>query len=247
MSSAVREKLEKKVAIVTGGGKGYGRGIAAALKKKRAEVWITGRNEENLQKAAEQMGVYYFKADVTSAKDWEALFKKVNEKHKRVDVLINNAGAGIRVAPANKQSEKEIRRSIEVNLIGAILGCRQAAEIMKKQNSGIIVNISSVCAVEAWPEWSVYSAAKAGLLQFSRCLYTELRPFGVRVSCLLPSWGATDFVTAAGLKDFSPATKLRCIHPEQLGEMVASLCELPHHLCVESLILWPMVQEVVPL
>ncbi|HOJ39013.1 MAG TPA: SDR family oxidoreductase [bacterium] len=247
MSDQQETALKGQVAIVTGGTRGYGQGIAAVLKKKGAEVWITGRNRQDLARTAREVKVDWLQADVTREKDSDKLLSRVLEKHGRLDILVNNAGAAIRIAALDQQSDEEIRRSLEVNLTGAILGCRRAAAVMKKQKAGIILNILSVCAMEAWPEWSVYSAAKAGLWQFSRCLYTELRPFGVRVSSILPSWGATDFLQAAGRKGFNSRIKTKCIQPEELGELVAFVCSLPAHLCLEHLTLWPMVQEVVPL
>ena len=118
---------------------------------------------------------------------------------------------------------------------------------MKARGSGIIINISSICAHHAWPEWGIYSAAKAGLNQFSKSLYQELRPHGVRVSTVTPSWGVTEFTDAAGLGPRDAETLAKCIKPSELGKMVADLCAMPSHLCVQETILWPTVQEVSPL
>jgi NAD(P)-dependent dehydrogenase (short-subunit alcohol dehydrogenase family) len=84
-------------------------------------------------------------------------------------------------------------------------------------------------------------------MQFTKCLYAELRPHGARATCLLPSWGATNFSKAAGLPPFDPSTAAKCIQPLELGRVVADICALPAHLCLQELILWPLVQEVVPL
>jgi NAD(P)-dependent dehydrogenase (short-subunit alcohol dehydrogenase family) len=240
-------ELEGKSAIVTGGSRGYGTGIAEALKQRGVEVWVTGRDAGALQVVADKLGVQSMRADVSNSKDWDRIVDEVVERHGRVDILVNNAGGGIRIAPLQEQSDAEIEESVMVNLTGAILGCRRVVPLMTRQKSGTIINISSVCAREAWQGWSVYSAAKAGLVQFSRCLYTEVREFGVRVTSLIPSWGATNFLKAANLQEFDPDTASRAIQPGDLGDMVVTICSLPSHLVIEDLVLWPLVQKVEPL
>ena len=239
--------LTGKTAIVTGGSRGYGTGIAGALKDNGAVVWITGRDEKALRSTGEKLGVHYMKADVARNDDWDALVEKVMEETGTIDILVNNAGGGVKIAPLDEQEDEEIEESIAINLTGAIAGCRRVVPVMKKQESGTIVNISSVCAKEAWPGWSIYSAAKAGLVQFSQCLYTELREYGVRVTSLIPSWGATKFLYAAHLQGFDPETAAAAIQPGELGDLVVTICALPPHLNIEELTLWPLVQKVEPL
>ncbi|GAB4527091.1 MAG: SDR family NAD(P)-dependent oxidoreductase [Anaerolineae bacterium] len=243
----MRTDLSGKTAIVTGGSKGYGSGIAEALSRKKVNVWITGRDESALASTASRLGVRWLAADVTSPLDWDRLFDAVLGETGRLDILVNNAGAGIRIAPLAEMTDEEIQRSIAVNLTGAALGCRRAAGVMGRQGSGTIINISSACQSHAWPGWSVYSAAKAGLAQLSNCLYTELRERGVRVTTLVPSWGATEFLDAAHLSPFDPDVAARCIQPEDMGDLVVSICELPPHLEIQDVTLWPLVQKVEPL
>ena len=243
----MKTDLSGKIAIVTGGSKGYGSGIAAALQRKGVEVWITGRDQAALARTADSLGVRWFRADVTSAADWDHLFEAVLGEAGRLDILVNNAGGGIRIAPLTETADDEILQSIAVNLTGAVLGCKRAARVMAGQRSGTMINVSSVCQRQAWPGWSVYSAAKAGLAQLSNCLYTELRDKGVRVTTLIPSWGATEFLQAANLKPFDPDTSARCIQPEELGDLVVTICELPPHLEMQDVTLWPLVQKVEPL
>ncbi len=191
--------LSGTTAIVTGGAKGYGAGIAEALRRKGVNVWITGRDEPALVNTASRLGVSWFRADVTSSADWDSLFDTVLEETGRLDILVNNAGAGVRIAHLAELTDDEIHQALAVNLTGAILGCSRAAKIMAQQRSGTIINISSACQEQAWPGWSVYSAAKAGLAQLSNCLYTELREEGVRVTTLIPSWGAMGFLIPSRL------------------------------------------------
>ena len=232
-------------AIVTGGGSGFGKGIAEALSTAGAKVWITGRNRGKLVAAAEEIGARAFVADASVGEDWDRLLAEVGD----VGVLVNNAGFGGKIAPLTEQDDAGIAAVIATNLTGAIMGASRVARIMAKRRRGVIVNISSVCALHSWPGWSVYTAAKAGLLKFSHALHTEMRPYGVRVSCLIPSWGQTNFNRAAGISGASEDSKLakECISPSQLGKIVTDIVALPDHLAVPELVVQPMIQEIIPM
>ena len=240
--------LANKAVIVTGGSKGYGRGIAAALKNAGANVWITGRDAQALQLAAAELNVTAVTADVTSPKDWDRLFETVTAATGgKLDMLVNNAGAGVTIAPVHQQTDDAIINAISVNLTGAILGARRAAAIMVPQKAGMIVNISSVCALHAWPGWSVYTAAKAGLSKFGHGLHVELRPHNIRVTTITPSWGATDFDKAASLQQKDDETARKCLQPAEIGKLVADLYDMPQHLVVPDITIQPMIQEISPM
>ncbi len=236
--------LTAKKILVTGGGSGYGKGIASVLKNCGAEVWITGRNEEKLQRTAAELGVNFRRADAASPADWDGVLEAMGG----IDILINNAGAGGKLLPVADQADEDIFATINTNLTGVILGCARAAKIMREQKSGDIINISSVCALYAWPAWSIYTAAKAGVAKFSHGLYTELRPYGVRVTCLTPSWGQTDFNRAANIAGASENPDLagKCTSPEELGILVKNILETPAHLAIPDVTIQPMIQDITP-
>jgi NAD(P)-dependent dehydrogenase (short-subunit alcohol dehydrogenase family) len=240
-------RLKGRTALVTGASRGYGAGIAAELAREGARVWIAARSAADLGEVARRIGAQAVPSDVTRGEDWDRLFAAVTAGGGRLDILVNNAGGTVKVAPLADWADDEVERELALNLTGAVLGCRRAAALMREQKGGTIVNVASVCAVEAWPQWGVYSAAKAGLLQLTKCLYAELRPHGARATCLIPSWGATAFSKAAGLPVFDPETAAKCIQPLELGRVVADICALPAHLSIQELVLWPLVQEVSPL
>ncbi len=239
--------LTSSTVIVTGGSRGYGAGIAEAFVKAGARVWITGRNQAKLQETAIRIGASPFVADVADGTTWDRLISEVIAQTGRLDVLINNAGEGVKIGPASEQTDEAITQSLATNLTGAMLGCRRAAAILQKQGGGLIVNIGSACSTHAWPGWSVYSAAKAGLLMFTRCLLTELRSHGVRVTSVLPSWGQTDFTESANLPPRDPAVLAQCISPADLGQLLVQTAQLPAHLVAEEIKLWPMVQPITQL
>jgi NAD(P)-dependent dehydrogenase (short-subunit alcohol dehydrogenase family) len=239
--------LQGKIALVTGGAKGFGLGIAQSLAEAGARVWITGRDQAALDQAARGNALTAIRADVTSPADWDRVLKVITQNAGRLDILVNNAGGGVKIAATEDQTDEAIDEAIALNLNSVIYGCRRVAPIMRKQGSGIIVNIGSVAGHHAWPTWGIYGAAKAGLNHFSKSLYLELRPHGVRVTTITPSWGATTFTDAAGMGPRDAETLAKCIKPAEIGQLVADVCALPPHLCIQETILWPMVQEVSPL
>lgn len=238
-------QLKNAKVLVTGGSDGYGRGIAAVLKNAGAEVWITGRNAAKLEKTAQELGVRTIQADASSGADWDRVMRETGD----FDVLVNNAGFGGKIVPVAELTDEDIIRTIGTNLTGVILGCRRAAAMMVRRKRGIIINISSVCALYAWPAWSVYTAAKAGVAKFSHGLYTELRPYGVRVSCVTPSWGQTGFNHAANISGASenPELAAKCIAPEELGNIIKSIIEQPDHLAIPDVTVQPVIQDISPM
>lgn len=238
-------QLKNAKVLVTGGSDGYGRGIAAVLKNAGAEVWITGRNAAKLEKTAQELGVRTIQADASSGADWDRVMRETGD----FDVLVNNAGFGGKIVPVAEQTDEDIIRTIGTNLTGVILGCRRAAAMMVRRKRGIIINISSVCALYAWPAWSVYTAAKAGVAKFSHGLYTELRPYGVRVSCVTPSWGQTGFNHAANISGASenPELAAKCIAPEELGNIIKSIIKQPDHLAIPDVTVQPVIQDISPM
>ncbi len=238
---------DQAVAIITGGNGGYGAGMAEVFKNDGIEVFITGRNQAKLDAVAERLGVHAIQADAERAEDWDRVFDEVLSRAGRVDYLVNNAGGGINKAHLTELTDDEILAAVNSNLTGPILGSKRAASVMKQQGTGTIVNIGSVVSLEAWPGWTAYSAAKGGLHQFTKVLYSELREFGARATLIIPSWGQTDFNVNAKLERRADELRDQTTKPTELGELVLYCCRLPQHLWLQEAILWPRIQEVVPL
>src|SRR5579883_2563447 len=145
--------LQDQAALVTGGAKGFGAGIARRLREAGARVWITGRDTAALEAAAKTHRLDWLAADATSPADWDRAIAAILAATGRLDILVNNAGAGVKIAPAAEQTDASILQSIEVNLLGPLYGCRRVAPIMQRAGRGTIVNISSTCSRYAWPGW----------------------------------------------------------------------------------------------
>lgn len=235
--------LNGKIVLITGGTSGYGKATASKLVKEGATVIISSRNQSDLEATkAEISCADIFKMDVTNYSDWEAVYDFIVNKYGRLDVLVNNAGGGVAIEEVAVQTKENIDKTIMLNLNSVIYGSRIFAPLMKEAKSGTIINLSSVCAKEAWPGWSVYASAKWGVLGFSKGLYVELRPYNVRVTCLIPASASTGFQRNAGIGEV-----VNKLVPDDIAESVAYICNLPDHAVVEELTVWGIDQEVNPL
>lgn len=182
----------KKVVIITGAGSGIGRATAENLAEKGFAVYGIDRKEFICDK------ITTFCADVNDYEAMSNVFKTVNETEGHIDALINNAGFGI--AGAIEDAEiVSIQSIVNTNLV-ALTVCSKLIIPYLKQSRGRLVNIGSVGGTIPLPYQAMYSATKAGVEVFSRALATELRDFGVRVTCVMPGDTKTGF-TAARIKD----------------------------------------------
>lgn len=232
-----------KIVLVTGASSGYGKAIAKAFKENGDTVIMTARNLEKLEAAKSDVnGDLAISMDVTKPEDWNKLIDVINQKYGRLDLLVNNAGGGIAIKEVSELSIDEIDQTIKLNLNSVIYGCRAVADIMKQQKSGTIINISSVCARQCWPTWSVYAAAKAGVLNFSKGMYLEMQPYNVRVSCVIPSSASTDFQKACNIGETDDK-----LLPEDIAETVLYIANLPQRAVVEDVTVWGIDKMVNPL
>ncbi|MGM9626289.1 MAG: SDR family oxidoreductase [Eubacteriales bacterium] len=232
------------VILITGGSGGYGKATAARFVKEGASVIITGRNTEALNAAAKETGSIPFQADATNPSDWAKLRAFVADKFGRIDLLLNNAGGGVAIKPVADQTIADIESSISLNLNSVIYGCREFTPMFTNQKGGTIINVSSVCAKQAWPGWSVYAAAKWGVLGFTKGLATELGPLGVRVTCLVPGAGDTNFDRNANFFGRGSVPDLKAA---DIADAIYSIYQLPPHVWVEETTIWGIDQVVIPL
>lgn len=232
-----------RIVLITGASSGYGKAISKAFKDNGDIVIMTARNIEKIEQARKEMdGDFAFSMDVTNPIHWENAVNIIKEKYGRLDILVNNAGGGIAIKEVSEFSTDEIDETIKLNLNSVIYGCRAFADMMKEQKSGTMINISSVCARQCWPTWSVYAAAKAGVLNFSKGMYLEMQPHNVRVTCVIPSSANTGFQSACGIGETTDK-----LLPEDIAQTVLYVANLPQRAVVEDVTVWGIDKEINPL
>jgi len=194
--------VQDKVVIITGGTSGFGREAARILLEMGAKVAITGRNRQRLDAAAQELAqanLFTVQADAVETADWKRLVAEVVARFGRIDVLVNNHGAGVKITEVENMDDQTIQQVLDVNLASVIKGCREVIAVMKRQGRGHIVNVSSACAHHSWPCWAVYTAAKAGLIGYTRCLHLEMATWGGKATSFVPGAARTGFCDAAGI------------------------------------------------
>jgi NAD(P)-dependent dehydrogenase (short-subunit alcohol dehydrogenase family) len=185
-------RLDGKRAIVTGGSSGIGQAIAQALADSGAQVAIQYRThaeearamaDDIVRKGGKALAI---KADVADPNDIESMFNQVEYAWGGVDILVNSAGMDGKRAMSWEADLQEWKRVIDVNLTGAFVCCQHALRRMTAQQSGVILNISSVHEIVAWSGYSAYASSKAGLAMLTKTLAQEAAPYNVRVMTIAP-------------------------------------------------------------
>ncbi len=184
-------KLVGKVAIVTGSTKGIGRAIAEALAREGADVCVSARSEEEVERAVAELGeagggrVTGAVCDVRDELEVRALFEHTVAEFGGVDVLVNNAGVGL-FQTVEEMSPEDFRAVLETNLNSVFYCCHEAIPLMRARGGGYIINISSLAGANAHPRMAAYNASKFGLNGFSEALMQEVRHDRIKVSYIMP-------------------------------------------------------------
>jgi 2-deoxy-D-gluconate 3-dehydrogenase len=191
-------RLDGKTAIVTGGAKGIGRGIAERLAEAGATVVISDIDESSGTQAAEEIGAEFHVADMASEPDLQRLVNQTSELHGTVDILVNNAGI-YPFKPALEMTAEEWDRVQAVNLRGLFLLSREFARAAAQRGGGgAIVNIGSIDSLHpSSVGLAAYDASKGGVLMFTRNFALEVAPLGIRVNMIAPGGIATEGVAEA--------------------------------------------------
>lgn len=241
--------IANRVVIVTGGSSGFGLETARILLSMGAKVVITGRNAERLAAAEKDLhheNLLAVQADATLTDDWTRLIRGTTERFEAgIDVLINNHGAGCRLEFLEDLTDEDIRQTLAVNLESVIIGCREAIKVMKPNGRGHIINVSSACANRGWPKFSVYTAAKAGLVTFTKCLHLEMTGWGGKATSFVPGAARTNFCDAAGMDsdwlDGYPSAA-------EFAHSIVQCVDVPGSCVIEELRVWgtKQVANIIP-
>jgi len=207
--------LEGRVAIITGGGTGIGRGIALEFAKAGADVVVASRRLSNLEKVAEEVRALgkrslAVQTDISRKTDVDNMAQKVMEEFGAIDILVNNAGT-IVWAPLLEHSEEDWDAVLDTNLRGYYLCSQAVGKRMVEQKKGNIINVASIRGITAAPGRASYCVSKAAVLMLTRVLALELVSYNIRVNTIAPGAVRTEM------------TKVQWSDPETYKEFTAKI------------------------
>ncbi len=185
--------MHSKLALITGASKGIGRAVALALAGEDLQILITGRDEKDLQRLKSEIGqkggnCSYIAADLNDQSSPGKLTEKISASGGNLNLLVHSAGIA-RVGPVSEMSLEAWQESLSINLTAPFYLTRNCLPFMSR--GSMILFINSVAGRSSFPEWSAYSAAKAGLAAFADALRQEIQPQGIKVISIFPASVAT--------------------------------------------------------
>lgn len=217
-----KEALKGKVALITGGTKGIGYGMAELLIAHGMRVALTGRNAETATEAADRLSsaapgaAIGIRADVRKYADMEAAIKEVIDQYGKLDLLVANAGLG-HFGSIEDLSAEQWNETIDTNLTGVFNTIKPSIAELKR-SKGMIITIASLAGTNFFAGGSAYNASKFGLVGFTQAVMLDLRKQGIRVSTIMPGSVTSHF------NDHEPnPSDAWKIQPEDIGQMVADL------------------------
>lgn len=226
---------------MTGASRGIGKATALALAKAGFELALVSRSQEGLKSTlaaleAEATKVSAYALDLSKLEDIQPKVAHIIDDFGPVAVLVNNAGMGYTGALAT-MSLADWQQVIDLNLTGVFECTKAILPSMRKIGGGTIVNVASIAAKSAFPDWGAYTVSKAGLVAFSKVLAAEERPHGIRVVTVYPGAVNTPIWDTETVKaDFD---RSRMLTPEVVAEAILNTVLLPQQAVIEELTLMP--------
>ena len=220
MDSPVSRRLLGKHAVVTGGASGFGAGIVRRFVAEGALVAVVDRDATKAEALCRELGnsAYSAQADVSDEASVQRLAHAVFARSARVDIVVNNAGIGQKPAPLDAQEPLQFDQLFATNGRSVYLTARMFVPAMKRQRSGVILNIASSGGVRPRPNLAWYNASKGWMIAATRAMAVELANFGIRVNAINPVAGDTPMLTTF-LGEDSLEARQRMIESIPLGRL----------------------------
>lgn len=209
-------RLKDKVAIVTGGGSGFGAGIARRFAREGARVLVADINKAAAEEIAEEIGGTPAHVDVADGEGVTAMIEWAQSHLGVPDILVNNAGVTHLPAPMEEVSESDFDRVFAVNCKSVYLAARAIVPKFKAQGSGVILNVASTAGVSPRPKLNWYNASKGWMNTATKAMAVELAPYGIRVNAVNPVAGDTPLLPSF-LGEDTPEMRAKFLSTIPLG------------------------------
>jgi len=238
------QDLKGQVAWVTGAGTGIGEAAARALAAAGMKLVLSGRRGSELNRVAQHIKQAGGEArvaplDVTDAPAVEAVVQSIVNQEGRIDVAINSAGLNIPQRNWNQLSREGWDQVIRIDLDGAFYCCHAVLPVMRRQQGGLIVNVSSIAGKRVSPMTGpAYSAAKFGLNAMTDSINVENCIHGIRATAVCPGEVATPILEKRPVP-VSQEDRARMLQPDDLGELMLFLARMPKHVCINEILITP--------
>ncbi|MCC9601926.1 SDR family oxidoreductase [Stieleria sp. JC731] len=252
MNTSTNSNIKDKVVVITGASSGLGATTAKHLSAAGAIVVLGARREDRIAKLAQELTkqdakALAIKTDVTDVAQVKRLVDTAVERFGRVDVMLNNAGL-MQQSPLEAFKIDEWDNMIDVNIKGVLYGIAGALPHMKRQESGQIINVSSVAGHKVTPSGAVYCATKHAVRAISEGLRTEVKPYNIRTTVISPGAVATKLPTHItheesheGINDYYAQV---AVPPESFARAVAFAIEQPEEIDINEILYRPTRQEL---
>jgi 3-oxoacyl-[acyl-carrier protein] reductase len=228
-------QIKDSTFLVTGGSLGIGKATAKLLIEKGGKVAITGRNKLRLESAAKEIGAFLINADVSKSEDVKRTYDEFISHFGKIDCLINNAGIGGDWNQVFDLDVEDFMDVYSVNVFGAALMAKHAANLFKKQNHGNIINISSTAGSKGFANGTVYASSKFALRGMTQCWQAELRKYNVRVMLINPSEVITAFGNGEGKERKEVENKLR---GHEIAHSIVTALEMDDRGFIPEVTIW---------